>query len=105
MIHEYALEPELVATWGNRHDYRYFLEKFGLGQPRIVSRYPERWTRLVWQAFRPANDFETTRMTELLARLSEHTVRRRNYLCILRVLARAPGLQNKTRPTYMNHKM
>lgn len=80
MIHEYALEPELVATWGNRHDYRCFILKFGLGQPRIVSRYPERWARLVWQAFRPASDFESTRMTELLARLSEHMVRRRNYI-------------------------
>ena len=80
MIHEYALEPELVATWGNRHDYRYFLEKFGLGQPRIVSRYPKRWARSVWDAFQPASDFERTRMTELLARLSEHIVRRRDYI-------------------------
>ncbi len=47
MVYEYALEPELVATWGNRQDFRYFVEKFGLGQPRIVSRYPKPWKRLV----------------------------------------------------------
>jgi len=80
MIHEYALEPELVATWGNRHESRYFVEKFGLGQPRIVSRYPRRWTKLVWQAFQSDNDLERTRMVELLRRLAEQMVHRRDTL-------------------------
>ncbi len=80
MIHEYALEPELVATWGNRHEFRYFIENFGLGQPRIVSRYPKPWKRLVWEAFRSDDEFEKTRMTELLVRLSERMVHRRNYV-------------------------
>jgi hypothetical protein len=79
MIHEYALEPELVATWGNRHDYRYFIEKFGLGQPRIVSRFPKRWKRLVWDTFRSDNELERKRMEELLAQLSERMVHRRDY--------------------------
>jgi hypothetical protein len=79
MIHEYALEPELVATWGNRQDFRYFVEKFGLGQPRIVSRYPKPWKRLVWQAFQSSDDLERTRMVELLQRLSERMVHRRGY--------------------------
>lgn len=80
MVHEYALEPELVASWCNRHDFRYFFEKFGLGQPRIVSRYPKPWKRLVWGAFRSADDFDRARMTELVARLSERMVHRRNYV-------------------------
>jgi hypothetical protein len=80
MVFEYALEPELVATWANRHDFRYFVEKFGLGQPRIVSQYPRRWTRMVWDAFRSHDDIERKRMEELLMRLSETMVRRRGYL-------------------------
>lgn len=83
MIHEYALEPELVATWGNRRDFRYFIEKFGLGQPRIVSRYPEEWRSLTWEAFqahRAGNDVERTRMEVLLSRLSERMVYRHNYV-------------------------
>jgi hypothetical protein len=80
MIHEYGLEPSMVATWGNRHDFRYFVEKFGLGQPRIVSRYPRDWKRLVWEAFRSQDDFERKRMEELLARLAERQVKRRGYL-------------------------
>ena len=78
MIHEYALEPELVATWVDRRVGRYFIEKFGLGQPRIVSRYPKRWKRLVWEAFTSGNDVERARMTELLERLRETMVKRRD---------------------------
>ncbi|MBI2199148.1 MAG: hypothetical protein HYU42_11205 [Candidatus Rokubacteria bacterium] len=78
MIHEYALEPELVATWVDRGVGRYFIEKFGLGQPRIVSRYPKRWKRLVWEAFTSGNDVERARMTELLERLRETMVKRRD---------------------------
>jgi hypothetical protein len=80
MIHEYALEPELVATWGNRHDFRYFVEKFGFGQPRVVSRYPKPWKRLVWEAFRSPDDLDRTRMVELLQRIGEPMVHRRDYL-------------------------
>ena len=78
MIHEYALEPELVATWVDRRVGRYFIKKFGLGQPRIVSRYPKRWKKLVWEAFTSDNDVERGRMTELLERLSETMVKRRD---------------------------
>lgn len=78
MIYEYALEPELVATWVDRSKGRYFIGKFGLGQPRIVSRYPKSWKKLVWKAFASENDFERARMTELLARLSEAMVKRSN---------------------------
>lgn len=80
MIHEYALEPELVATWGNRQDYRYFFEKFGLGQPRIASRYPKKWKRLVFEAFHGTDDVEKKRVEELVQRLAERMVHRRDAL-------------------------
>jgi len=76
MIHEYALEPELVATWIDRQDGRYFIEKFGLGQPRIVSRYPKCWKKLAWDALQSDNEIEKKRLEELLARLGETTVKR-----------------------------
>ncbi len=80
MIYEYALEPELVATWGNHQDSRYFAEKFGLGQPRIVSRYPKRWKRLVLEALGRVDNVEPARVVELVQRLSEKMVRRREYV-------------------------
>ena len=81
MIHEYALEPELVATWTNRSDCRYFKESFGLGQGRVVSQYPEHWKHLVRDASRgnndlAQNDLAQKRLVELLVHLSEQMVRR-----------------------------
>jgi hypothetical protein len=78
MIHEYALEPELVATWVDRSKGRYFIEKFGLGQPRIVSRYPKPWKRLVWEAFGGGTELDQKRLEELIARLSETMIKGRD---------------------------
>ena len=82
MLHEYAVEPELVGTWCDRTSGRYFLDKFGLGSPRIMSRYPrKRWKNLVWEAWEKRSgydDSERKRMEELIQRLSEDMVTRRD---------------------------
>lgn len=52
MIFEFALEPQLVASWHNRSAYRFFDGKFGLGRRRIGCHYPKtKWKRLVMDAF------------------------------------------------------
>ena len=81
MIHEYALEPELVATWTDPSICRSFKENFGLGQGRVVSQYPEHWKHLVRDASRgnndlAQNDLAQKRLVELLVHLSEQMVRR-----------------------------
>ncbi len=93
MIREFALEPELVATWTDRPTCRFFRNELGLGTGRIVSRYPKRWRTLVYAAFqalhepRPladheaaANQLRQTRLTELVQRLAEVMVQRRDHL-------------------------
>ena len=45
MIHEYALEPELVASWHSLYKFHLFSGKFGFGAGRVVSRYPKKWTK------------------------------------------------------------
>lgn len=40
MIHEYAIDPEVVASWGKDYNARIFRSAFGLGQPRWVSAFP-----------------------------------------------------------------
>lgn len=54
MIFEFAVEPEVVATWHNRKVYRFFDGKFGIGTKRTLCRYPakKKWERLVFEAFR-----------------------------------------------------
>ncbi len=76
MIYEYALEPELVATWHEHHAGRYFKEKFGIGQGRLVSRYPKHWKRLVWEALASADQNVQKRMEALLAFLTETMILR-----------------------------
>lgn len=79
MIFEYAIEPELVATWGTLDKYRYFIEQVGLGTPRIMSDYPEflNWRRRVLQAaevFKNTNDH--SRILELIRKFGEKTIPR-----------------------------
>ena len=82
MLYEYAIEPELVATWSDRRVGRYFTDKFGIGSPRVVSRYPKRWKKLVWSAWERLqtgkNEIDHARMTELIEQLSEAMVKRTN---------------------------
>ena len=51
MIYEYALEPELVASWYDYRKYQPFADKFGFEAGRIVSHYPGHWEDLVLAAF------------------------------------------------------
>jgi len=76
MIREYALEPELVASWSNREDYRYFIDKFGIGTPRAVSAFPKTWVERVWNCASLERSLDHTRMVELLRRLKSCMVDR-----------------------------
>ena len=79
MVHEYAVEPELIATWINRKDGRYFVREFGLGSPRIISQYPGSWKKRVWAAYNASADGNQSarkRMEVLIAKLSSVTTRR-----------------------------
>ena len=81
MIQEYALEPELVASWHDRMQFRFFVDQFGLGTGRVVSRYPSKWRKVVWESFQSAfgstaGEVERKRIEELLARLTATKVRR-----------------------------
>ncbi len=80
MIHAFALQPELVATWGRRPEYRFVCDKFGIGTPRALLELPSftKWKRSVYEA---ANDLELSqedmlRLAELFRIFSEHKCRR-----------------------------
>lgn len=76
MIYEYALEPELAASWHDFQRARYFKEKFGIGRGRLVSRYPKRWKALVWQAFDNPDQNAKKRLEALLTVLTRNMVAR-----------------------------
>lgn len=81
MIYEYAVEPELVASW--YHDptkCKFFLDSFGFGTGRIVSDYPKDWAETVWKLFSEsyakASPIERKRMAKLLGKIARPTVKR-----------------------------
>lgn len=82
MICEFALDPELVATWHDRKEYLFFDEKFGVRTGRIVSLYPKKWPALVWKRFErsPCGQDQNARknLTALLTDLCQHAVKRRS---------------------------
>ena len=85
MLFEYAVEPELVATWADPRTGRYFIDRFGIGTPRLVSRYPKSWKRLVWEAWEASGmrgvgvaGRQRRRMETLIQHLSAAMVERRH---------------------------
>jgi hypothetical protein len=74
MIHEYALEPILLSNW---QDFRYFTEKFGVPQGRLISEYPKRWKKLVYQSL-DCGEIDRARIVEGLRRIDEKLTRRIN---------------------------
>ncbi|HPD57619.1 MAG TPA: hypothetical protein PLG94_16750 [Smithellaceae bacterium] len=78
MIYEYALDPEMVATWGSQHNYRFFIRAFGIGQGRVASRFPKYWAKKVFDSFNDQNDNEKKRLVEILAHLKENMVKRKD---------------------------
>lgn len=81
MIHEYALEPEVVASWHDRAKFRFFIDQFGYGAGRVVGMYPSKtnWRKHVWAAldtdFSPT-DKDRMRMVEIVKKLIAAKVQR-----------------------------
>lgn len=48
MIKEFAVQPEALV--GSFKDFRYLIEKFGVGHGRLISEFPSKWPRLVYDA-------------------------------------------------------
>jgi hypothetical protein len=63
MIHEFAVDPEALAGWQN---FRYLVENFGVSQGRLISRFPSKWKRLVYEACEECPPVEKARIVEKL---------------------------------------
>ncbi len=80
MIHAFALEPKLVATWARRQEFRFIHDKFGLGTPRVLLELPafSKWKRAVYTAAieLPLSQEDMKRIEELFRLFGEHKYRR-----------------------------
>jgi hypothetical protein len=80
VIHAYALEPALVASWARREWFRFVHDKFGLGTPRAMLELPSfsKWKRAVYDAATNAHlsQEDMKRIEELFRLFAEHKCRR-----------------------------
>src|ERR1041384_1649234 len=63
MLYEFALDPEVLSTW---ESFRYFIDRFGAHHGRIISRFPKRWKRMVYDASLRCKPVERLRIVEIL---------------------------------------
>jgi hypothetical protein len=76
MIYEYALDPALLNNW---KDVRFFKDSCGIGMGRLISEYPHKWERHVFEVIRlsTAGDVEKKRMKEALRNIMKYKTYRR----------------------------
>jgi len=65
MLHEYAVEPQAIGT--NWQTFRYIIEKFGFDRGRLISEFPEHWSREVYRAAEGLTPLEKKRIEVGLA--------------------------------------
>lgn len=63
MLKEYALQPELLASWPVCRDLS---EKFGFSRGRVIARYPKRWEKMVVDSLDGCMPVEKLRIVERL---------------------------------------
>lgn len=81
MIHEYAIEPRLIANAGSLARSRFWSLEFGLGTPRIMAQLPKKkdWRRQVREAVSSnAGEVERKRVEVLIQYLTSTSSRREN---------------------------
>lgn len=80
MLHEYGIDPEVIAQWAKpQYKKKHLINSFGIGTPRLVSRYPQNWARRAWRASGTSADAsgrDHTRTVELIKALTEKMIRR-----------------------------
>ena len=60
MLFEYAVEPQAIgSSWQN---FRYLIEKFGFDRGRLISRFPKKWEREVYDAAAQMKPIERSRL-------------------------------------------
>ncbi|HDH05194.1 MAG TPA: hypothetical protein ENH01_05695 [Nitrospirae bacterium] len=76
MIYEYALDPDLLDNW---KDIRYFKDNSGAEKGRLISEYPKKWARAVFNVIRNSDcgDVEKKRMKEAIRRIQRYKSFRR----------------------------
>lgn len=68
MFHEYALDPSALRSWA---DFRYLIDQFGMSQGRLISKFPSKWKKAVYEACSGIAPVERSRIEEGLRRIDQ----------------------------------
>jgi len=70
MIHEFALDPNAISDW---QSFRFFIDQFGSSKGRLISRFPKKWKRLVYEALveKKPTDLDRSRIEERLKNIDD----------------------------------
>jgi len=72
MFYEYAIEPRAIgSSWAT---FRYIIEKFGFDQGRLISEFPKRWFREVYDATSGLPPVQKKRIEEALNQARKNKV-------------------------------
>jgi hypothetical protein len=66
MLFEYALEPTILSSWPT---FQQLVSQFGVEHGRLISRYPSKWKKMVYEALGSCTTIEKHRITESLTRI------------------------------------
>ena len=72
MLYEYAVEPQAIgSSWAT---FRYLIEKFGFDKGRLISQFPKKWFREVYEATAGLPPVQKKRIEEALNQARKNKV-------------------------------
>lgn len=72
MLKEFAVEPKAVSRW---ESLRYFADRFGTSQGRLISQYPKSWLRDVRDQCGEKTPLEQKRFDTILEKLRSRLIK------------------------------
>lgn len=72
MIYEFALDPGVMNSWAS---FRYFYDNFGAEKGRLISQFPSKWVRMVYEACSTCQDIEKKKIEVKLENIKNKLVR------------------------------
>jgi hypothetical protein len=72
MLHEFALDPAVLDNWDS---FRFFMGNFGISKGRLISEFPNKWKKLVYEACSGCGEIEKKRIEESLAEIRSKLIR------------------------------
>lgn len=71
MLREFAIDPEAVNNW---KDFRHFVDQCGVEHGRLISEFPRKWRRYVYEVSASCGDIERARIEERLKTIGDKLV-------------------------------